>query len=453
MPRDIPLGNGTLLVDFDLAYNLRDIYFPHVGQEKYMSGHPCRLGLEVDGRFTWLSHPSWQREVRYEPDTLVSDVRCTHDSLGLQVVCTDAVDCRRNVLARHVQVRDRSTTDREVQLFFHFEFCAALLEESNYSLNGYFMHRYTPTGEVAGSWHPSVGEGWQQLPIQEDETALIIDALWKHYQHTGCVESMRGLYESMVRPAGDFMLIFRDHETGLPQPCFDLWEEKHGVFLFTCAAVYAGLRAAASFAEAFDDPALAAEYHKGAEEIRQGVRQHMVLDKADRYCYRLCAGEDLAVQSHVQGSLQPDLLFDSSLVGAFIYGLLEADDPRFVRTMEGLKTALYERVPVGGMARHDEDGYHHLDGDYARYPGNPWFVSTLWLADWMIARAKEEQELAPARDILEWTVAHALPSGVLAEQLHPDTGAPLSVSPLTWSHAAFVTTVHRYLRKAREVTC
>ncbi len=33
MPRDLPLGNGKLLLNFDKHYNLRDIYWPHVGQE------------------------------------------------------------------------------------------------------------------------------------------------------------------------------------------------------------------------------------------------------------------------------------------------------------------------------------------------------------------------------------------------------------------------------------
>jgi GH15 family glucan-1,4-alpha-glucosidase len=40
-----------------------------------------------------------------------------------------------------------------------------------------------------------------------------------------------------------------------------------------------------------------------------------------------------------------------------------------------------------------------------------------------------------------------LPSGVLAEQVHPVTYRPLSVSPLTWSHAAFVTTILEYVEK------
>ena len=50
-------------------------------------------------------------------------------------------------------------------------------------------------------------------------------------------------------------------------------------------------------------------------------------------------------------------------------------------------------------------------------------------------------------DILEWVANHALPSGVLAEQVNPESGEPLSVSPLTWSHATFVATARRMIRK------
>jgi GH15 family glucan-1,4-alpha-glucosidase len=40
----------------------------------------------------------------------------------------------------------------------------------------------------------------------------------------------------------------------------------------------------------------------------------------------------------------------------------------------------------------------------------------------------------------------------MAEQLHPFTGEPLSVSPLTWSQAAFVTAVEEYLERMRRLT-
>jgi len=42
-----------------------------------------------------------------------------------------------------------------------------------------------------------------------------------------------------------------------------------------------------------------------------------------------------------------------------------------------------------------------------------------------------------------WATERALPSGVLPEQVDPYDGRPLSVAPLTWSHAAFVLATHR----------
>jgi GH15 family glucan-1,4-alpha-glucosidase len=53
MPRDIPVGNGNLLVCFDQEYRIRDLYFPHVGQENHLSGQFCRFGVWAGGRFSW----------------------------------------------------------------------------------------------------------------------------------------------------------------------------------------------------------------------------------------------------------------------------------------------------------------------------------------------------------------------------------------------------------------
>jgi hypothetical protein len=49
MPRDLPVGNGTVLVNFDHNYGLRDIYYPHVGEDNQTLGHICRFGVYVDG--------------------------------------------------------------------------------------------------------------------------------------------------------------------------------------------------------------------------------------------------------------------------------------------------------------------------------------------------------------------------------------------------------------------
>ena len=50
-----------------------------------------------------------------------------------------------------------------------FSFVSGLLERG-----GYLLHKYTPSGSPASSWHPWLNQGNAQLPIQEDETALIV---------------------------------------------------------------------------------------------------------------------------------------------------------------------------------------------------------------------------------------------------------------------------------------
>src|SRR5919202_1240018 len=113
MPRDLPLGNGSMLVNFDAHYHLRDVYFPHVGQENHTLGSLSRLGLWVDGQLTWLS--DWPLDLRYQPDTLVTEVRGQHPGLGLRFTANDAVDCAANLLIRRMTVSDESGRERHVR--------------------------------------------------------------------------------------------------------------------------------------------------------------------------------------------------------------------------------------------------------------------------------------------------------------------------------------------------
>ena len=113
--------------------------------------------------------------------------------------------------------------------------------------------------------------------------------------------------------------------------------------------------------------------------------------------------------------------------------------------MQAIQTELWVQTDIGGVARYPGDAYHQVSQDAQHVPGNPWFICTLWLSEWRSLVAKTETELIKALDLLTWAAQRALPSGVLAEQVHPYDGSPLSVSPLTWSHAEFVAAVHTYL--------
>ena len=648
MPRDIPVGNGSLLVTFDELYQIRDIYFPRVGKENHSEGHPFRFGVWADGEFSWVGDKGWTRELNYLHETLVTEVRLVNERLKVEIVSNDAVDPHENVFVRRLRLRNTGGGEREFRLFFHQDFyisesevgdtayfdpetqalihykgrryflistdaptgvetfatgrkafkgaegtwrdaedgrlsegaitegsvdstigrtlvvgagetaemfywitvgktyseVAALntlvhargprellartenywrawvnknetdfgnlppevvrlykrsllvvrtqidaggailaandsdvtlratdhysylwprdgalvayaLDLAGYSnlprsffdlcgriINpeGYFLQKYNPDGSVASGWHASWDPHTKRrlVPIQEDETALVLWALWNHYDEFRDTEFASRLYRQLITRAADFLVRFRDEQTGLPQPSWNLWEDRRAVHTFTCATVFGGLRAAANFASLFGEPELAAKYEQAAREVRDGMRAHLYRPELGRFARSILT---------VEGGLEVDETIDASLFGIFYFGAFAPDDPLVRDTMRAVEERLWAKTAVGGCARYERDGYMRVTDEVEKIPGNPWFICTLWLADYRIAAARSLEELESAVEMLEWTVARALPSGVLAEQVDPLTGAPVSVSPLTWSHSTVVATVIAYLRK------
>lgn len=307
-----------------------------------------------------------------------------------------------------------------------YEFCAKIV-----TTDGYFLHKYTPSGALGSSWHAWEKEGKAQLPIQEDETALVIWALWHHYQKFRDFLFIRRLYHPLIRKTADFLMNYR-HETGLPLPSFDLWEERQGILTFTASAVYGALLAAASFAEMFGEKSLAEEYREGAKKMRSAMEKYLYLPKEKRFARMINFQKD--------GSIEVDSTIDASLYGLFAFGVYAPDEEKVENTMRQVFEALELN---GGIGRYENDPFFSQDGKTR----NSWFVTTLWKAQYLIALAKTEKELKPALDILIWVADKALPSGVLAEQIDPNTNEPLSVSPLAWSHGTYIATVQQYLLK------
>ncbi len=654
MPRDLPLGNGRLLITFDHTYSIRDVYFPHVGQENHTAGYTSRFGVWVDGQISWLTNPEWRRVLQYEPETLVTDVTAENPRLNLTLRFHDAIDLEHDILVRRVTVVNQTGYSRQARLFAHFDghlwgnpdadtayfvpaeralvhykgqryfwfsgcavgqagyhafatgnkgvrgnegtwkdaedgilsgnpvaqgsvdsvgaihvdlppngeatayfwmaagyryrdvrelhgmviklgpenilerarrywyhwaahqkvefrslseqvrrlyrqsllilrtqidrdgaitagndsdilqfgrdtysymwprdaalVCIALDKAGHHELTqqyfqfasdliteeGFFLHKYNPDGSAGSSWHPWLApDGTPQFPIQEDETALVLYALKQHYERCNDIEMIRRIYSEFIVPSAQFLATFREPHTGLPAPSYDLWEERHGIHSFTVSAVWAGLQAAASFARIFGHETLADRCKLAAGEIREAALKHLYHPGWQRFARTIRVRKD--------GTIEHDPVLDSSLTGIFQFGLLSPADPRVVRTMTAVEARLWCKTTVGGMARYEDDYYHQVSKDIDNVPGNPWFICTLWLADWYIARAVSPTYLTRAQDLIEWVVDHALPSGVLAEQVHPYTKQPLSVSPLTWSHATFVGTVLDYLSKEAQL--
>lgn len=650
MPRDLPVGNGRVLINFDKEYTLRDIYYPHVGQENQTQGHPSRFGVWVDGQFAWVG-TEWQMERKYLKESLVTDVFLRHDKLKLELRVHDTVDYRQDIFIREIKVHDLAGKKRDVRLFFHHDFyisenevgdtayydpktesvihykkhrwfltsvgradkqgvehwatgkkgfgndgtwrdaedgllgnngiaqgavdstigisievpangegigyhwiCFSTSYEGVYELDkfvrdhtpgyfiprnqnywrlwanpdyldfqnlpqkvvdlykrsllvirtqidddgaiiaandhdiaqfardtysymwprdgalvayaltqagrrdeaqrffqfcldvikddGYLLHKYNPDKSLASSWHPWIRNGEMDLPIQEDETALVLWSLWQNFKRFRNVEFMRPFFNRLLFKGADFLCSFRDAETKLPLPSHDLWEERYGVHLFTVASVIGGLHSAASFCHALGEMDRHKKYTEAADETLEAMVKYMWNDKEQRFC---------RMATRTADGYELDMTIDASMYGVFAFGALPPHDPKVKATMDAIRERLWVKTDVGGCARYENDYYHQVSQDVANVPGNPWFICTMWLAQYDIARAREPEALKDALTMMEWVADHALPSGVLAEQVHPYTNEPLSVSPLTWSHATFVLCVLEYLEKRRRV--
>ena len=647
MPKDIPVSNGNLLFNFDSDYQIRDVYFPHIGQENHSKGDPFRFGVWIDGHCSWMGE-EWEKDLRYHDDTLVTDVTLKNESLGLELHCHDVVDMDLNVYIRKIEVSNLREKEHQIKLFFchdfhiygndigdtayfdprtssiihykanryflinccksgkhgvnhfacgdkdipgregvwkdaedgelsgnpvswgsadsaigiwlhlppkgkaesfywiaagthynevaqlnrdvvektpyelikrtsdywqawinkesksfadlpksvtdiykrsllilrtqidnrgaiiaandsdivrfgrdtysymwgrdgafvaaalakagythvcmnYFDFCVSVLTEE-----GYLYQHYNPDGSLASNWHPWLHNEKEVLPIQEDSTALLLWALWIHYESSKDIEFIRPFYNKLIKKSAEFMATHIDPETNLPIPCYDLWEERFGVHTFTVSAVIAGLRAAANFARLFKDLALAEKYDKVADQMKDGITKYLYHKGLKRYArsgYRTSKGYEL------------DEVIDISLLGLTTLGEFSPKDPGMIETMEAIRRQLWLKTPIEGCARYQNDVYQLPDDSPRDIPGNPWFISTLWLGEYYIDRAENLNELHEALPYLEWCGKNALPSGVLAEQVHPVNGYPLSVSPLTWSHSAFVWAVLQYTEK------
>lgn len=317
-----------------------------------------------------------------------------------------------------------------------FEFCCR-----NQTEDGYMLHKYNPDGSIGSTWHPWFANGKAQLPIQEDETALVVYAIWKHFEQIHDFEFLQEMYECFVNKAAKFLCDFREEATGLPLPSYDPWEEHRGIFTYTTASTIAGLHAAAQICQMLGHFAHSERYQHVADEMKQAMMFHLYDEELGRFLKKIDRENGETVHR--------DTTPDASISVVWKAEVLPPNDPRVVSTMQQLKEKLTVHTDVGGLARYTIDFYHAKEHPSEQVPGNPWFITTLWYAQWRIALAKTKEDLEEARQILHWTQKHASPSGILAEQLHPRTGAPLSVGPLTWSHATYVETVLMFLEREK----
>jgi GH15 family glucan-1,4-alpha-glucosidase len=300
--------------------------------------------------------------------------------------------------------------------------------------NGSFLHRHDMNGNLGPSWGL----------LQPDETGSVLFGLWQHVQLSGRTEGAAKLRE-MVERGANWLESCRFEDTSWICEGFDLWEEREGVHLYSVAAAIAGLRAAASLAEKMKWP-VRPEWRQRADHLSKLLEENLVAstNSSDAAFARTLFLKNPALQpslhftsSRVEKNTAPlglnpqrwvsDYVLDVSLLGvvepfeAVSSSFSEKVLPRLCRA---LRKSLW-RDGVGGLGRYEGD--HYRDGQ-------PWILTTLWLA----LAAARCGEKALAVECCAWVLKHTPREGQLPEQIDPNTGEPAWVMPLTWSHAMFV---------------
>lgn len=317
-----------------------------------------------------------------------------------------------------------------------FRFCKDVLHE-----DGYLHHRFNSDQSLGSTWHSTIAQkGWLkdkilQLPIQEDESAGVVFALWQHYLVSKDLEFIEELYKPLIEKIAEFLINFRNPDTHLPLPSYDLWEEKIGVSTYTCCAVYGGLIAASNFSELLGKRNHMRRYREAAKEVKAAMINYLYSQEMASFI-RYIETEDGQIK-------QRNIIDASSLFGIWYFDVLTASDHLFLNTVKAIKSKLTNPGQIGGIIRYENDNYFK-DTDLS----NPWFITTMWEALRLLKKPDfSPDDLKEVERVIDWVVQYMYPSGVLSEQLNPHSGIARSATPLAWSHAVYIDLILEYLKR------
>jgi GH15 family glucan-1,4-alpha-glucosidase len=119
--RPVVLSNNQLFVGLDEFGLVHDFYYPYVGLDNLTNARSSqhKIGLWVDGRFSWVDDGSWTISVDFEDQALVSKIAMKSEQLGITLSLIDFVDIEYNALVRRIVVHNDGSETKDIRLFMH----------------------------------------------------------------------------------------------------------------------------------------------------------------------------------------------------------------------------------------------------------------------------------------------------------------------------------------------
>lgn len=197
---------------------------------------------------------------------------------------------------------------------------------------------------------------------------------------------------------------------------YDLWEEYEGICLYSLSSIYAAFKAAIKINIVLS---ISGKENQLLDEYSLKLKQY-VLENFNKEIKTLVRNLE-------------DTRMDISIIGACVpFGMLEPDSREIVNTVQKMEMTI--RTYTGGFLRYEYDNY---------VGGNPWVISTLWMALYYIEMDERNKALECFNFVLKTAGEH----GFLAEQIDNVTLKSKWVIGLSWSHAMFVIVLQKMLEK------
>jgi len=92
------LGNGNTLVCLDKFGQVRDFYFPYVGQENHIGSNQMhKIGVFVDNKMNWIDSGEWKVDIRFEHNSMVSKMVASNEKAKILIESNDTVYNEKNI--------------------------------------------------------------------------------------------------------------------------------------------------------------------------------------------------------------------------------------------------------------------------------------------------------------------------------------------------------------------
>lgn len=297
---------------------------------------------------------------------------------------------------------------------FYKNFC-----KNTQNQNGMWEQRFYTDEKLAPCWG-----------YQIDETASVVYGVYEQYESNKNIKFLKDTLK-MCEKAIEFLKKYIDdvlNNKGKMKISYDLWEMYEGIHLYSISSIFS----------AFDKMIKIYDLLNEENIISQNrLKQENVLKQKDELVKILFKIKKFILDNFYDNNKKSfirnleDKKIDISVLGLIEpFNIFSIKEKRITNTVEKINLTL--RTYTGGYQRFEKDHYMN---------GNPWVISTLWMALYYI-KAKEYKK---AKECFEFVVKTSHENGFLSEQIDNDKLKPAWIIGLGWSHAMYIIVLEKLI--------